>query len=62
MPEPAVFYYFTGIKTVWANSPEAINADWYVRVQEGKVVLSKGNDKDRLKDTIAAFQKLGVTL
>lgn len=62
VPEPAVFYYFTGIKTVWANSNEAINADWYVRVNEGKLLLNKGTDKASLKDTIAAFQKLGVTL
>jgi hypothetical protein len=62
VPEPAVFYYFTGVKTVWANSKEAINADWYVRVHDGKILLSKGNDKPSLQDTIAAFQKLGVTL
>lgn len=62
VPEPAVFYYFTGIKTVWANSNEAINADWYVHVNDGKILLSKGNDKPSLRDTIAAFQKLGVTL
>src|SRR5688500_19046921 len=23
VPEPAVFYYFTGLKTIWANSREA---------------------------------------
>ncbi len=62
VPEPAVFYYFTGIKTVWANSSQAINADWYIRVNEGKLLLNKGTDKASLKDTIAAFQKLGVTL
>lgn len=62
VPEPAVFYYFTGIKTVWANSSQAINADWYIRVNEGKLLLNRGTDKASLKDTIAAFQKLGVTL
>src|SRR5215213_188004 len=30
VPEPAVFYYFTGIKTIWADSRDAIKANWYV--------------------------------
>jgi hypothetical protein len=47
---------------VWANSSQAINADWYVRVNEGKLLLNRAADKASLKDTIAAFQKLGVTL
>jgi hypothetical protein len=28
IPEPAVFYYFTGIKSVWANSPNVRTANW----------------------------------
>ena len=28
MPEPAVFYYFTGITSVWANSPDVQRANW----------------------------------
>ncbi len=28
IPEPAVFYYFTGIKSVWPNSPDAKSANW----------------------------------
>ena len=62
VPEPAVFYYFTGIKTVWANSPEALGAEWYVRVDQGKIVLSSASNKMIIQDTIAAFRKLGVSL
>lgn len=28
MQEPAVFYYFTGIKSVWASSTDAGRANW----------------------------------
>src|SRR5690349_18863697 len=30
VPEPAVVYYYTGLKTVWVNSKEAVNANWFV--------------------------------
>jgi hypothetical protein len=62
VPEPAVFYYFTGIKTVWAESKEAIKADVYVYVKDGQLILGKGNNKNILQDSINAFKKLGYTL
>jgi hypothetical protein len=62
VPVSPVFYYYTGIKTVWANNPHAPEADWYVRVQNGRIVVERATDKKSLQDTIAAFQKLGVYL
>ena len=32
IPEPAVFYYFTGIKSVWPKSPDAASANWVMLV------------------------------
>jgi hypothetical protein len=62
VPEPAVFYYFTGLKTTWANSERAANANWMVRVVDKKIVAEPVTDRNKLKDTIAAFIKLGITL
>lgn len=62
VPEPAVFYYFTGSKTIWANSKDAINANWYVRVHDGKIILDSVTDRKALQDTITEFKKLGVSL
>jgi hypothetical protein len=62
VPEPAVFYYYTGLKTIWANSKQASKANWYVRVQNGKLVVDSAVNLQSLKDTIAAFNKFGVTL
>lgn len=62
VPEPAVFYYFTGIKTVWVDSREAINAEWFAHVEGKEIVISKGDNKKALQDTITAFKKYGVTL
>jgi hypothetical protein len=62
VPEPAVFYYYTGLKTIWANSPKAIEANWYVHVHQGKLVIEPVTDKKALQDTIAMFNKMGVSL
>jgi len=62
VPEPAVFYYFTGMRTVWHNSPDAIKANWYLRVLHKKVQIERVTDKVAFKDSLAQFQKYGVTL
>ncbi len=36
MCEPAEFYYFTGINSVWANSPDVGRANWAVVALKGK--------------------------
>lgn len=62
VPVSPVFYYYTGVKTVWANNPHAAAADWYVRVSKGHIIVERATDKKALQDTILAFQKLGVHL
>jgi hypothetical protein len=62
VPEPAVFFYYTGLKTIWANSKDAIQAGWYVRVNQGKIIVDSVADKKSLQDTIIAFQKMGISL
>jgi hypothetical protein len=39
MPEPAVFYYYTGLEGVWINSPDAVNANYLVRFTSKGVTL-----------------------
>jgi len=62
VPEPAVFYYYTGLKTVWANSKEAVKANWYIRAKEGNIVIERPFNKQQLQDSILAFKKFGVSL
>lgn len=62
VPVSPVFYYYTGVKTVWANNPHAAEAGWYVRVNNRQIVVEPATDKKALQDSIAAFQKLGVHL
>jgi hypothetical protein len=60
VPEPAVFYYFTGLKTIWINSSNAKKANWYVHVKDGKIKLDSSTAE--LADTIKAWSKFPVAL
>jgi hypothetical protein len=63
VPEPAVFYYFTGLKTIWANSPEASKATWYITAKNGGgLAFDSVVNKQALLDTIAAFNKYKISL
>lgn len=62
VPEPAVFYYFTGLKTIWANSPEANKANWYITVKNGGLVFDSVSNQQALRDTIASFNKYKISL
>lgn len=62
VPEPAVFYYMTGLKTIWANSPEANKATWFLTAKGGGLGFDSVINKQVLQDTIAAFKKFKITL
>ncbi|HEY8895873.1 MAG TPA: hypothetical protein VIM79_13700 [Niastella sp.] len=62
VPEPAVFYYMTGLKTIWANSPEAGKANWVLTAKNGGLTFDSVINKQTLQDTIAAFKKFNITL
>ena len=62
VPEPAVFCYFTGLKTIWANSPEASKANWFISAKNGGLVFDSVANKQVLLDTIAAFNKYKISL
>lgn len=62
VPEPAVFYYYTGLKTLWANSTNAASANWYVHVKDGKIVIDSVTNSASLKDTLTTFKKFNISL
>jgi hypothetical protein len=62
VPEPAVFYYMTGLKTIWANSPEATKANWVLSAKNGGLGFDSVINKQVLQDSIAAFKKFKITL
>lgn len=55
VPEPVVFYYFTGVKTLWSNCTNAADANWYVCVKDGKLAVNPAGNRQALLDTIRVF-------
>lgn len=62
VPEPAVFYYYTGLRTVWANSPEASKATWYITARDGGLQFDSVTNQQALRDTIASLNKYKISL
>ena len=60
--EPTIFYYFTGLKTIWANSPEANKANWYITASDGRLEFDSVTNQHALRDTIASFNKYKFSL
>jgi hypothetical protein len=60
VPEPAVFYYYTGLKTTWINSSEASKANWIVTADNDSVKLIPASNQKALLDSINAFKKYPV--
>ena len=62
VPEPVVFYYYTKEHIVWPDSPNAIRANWYAHVRNGRVVIDSVTDIQTLADTLAFFNKFEIAL
>lgn len=57
VPEPAVFYYFTGIKTTWCNSPLAKKANWLVSISGKDISVHPVNNSNDLSDSLKVYRK-----
>jgi hypothetical protein len=56
-PEPAVFYYYTGLVGVWTNSPNVSNANFLVRVTKKGVSLDAIRTPLQLQQILANYKK-----
>lgn len=61
VPEPAVFYYYSGVRTVWTNSPEAIKAH-YIAIADHKTVRLITANPDQVRDSLKAWKKFQPSL
>ena len=57
VPEPAVFYYYTGLKGVWTNSAEVNKANFLVRISKKGVNLDQIRTPEQLQLILARYQK-----
>ncbi|HET6254282.1 MAG TPA: hypothetical protein VFE32_09420 [Puia sp.] len=61
-PEPAVFYYYTGLEGVWINSPDVDKANFLVRVTKKGVTLDAIRSKEQLQQILAFYRKFNPIL
>ena len=62
VPEPAVFYYLTSIKTIWQNCKTGCNANWYVHANNGKLFIDTLQNKVMLDSVVKVFNKYETSL
>lgn len=57
VPEPAVFYYYTGLRTTCAHCDSANAARWYIRVQNKSLTITKVENDSSLQSLIDSLKK-----
>lgn len=62
VPEPAVFYYYTGLRTTWVSSDLAYRANWYVRMQGRAMMIVPVKDPAAFRDSVEMFRKYPTEL
>jgi hypothetical protein len=56
-PEPALFYYYTGLDGVWINSPDASKATFLVRISKKGVSLDAIKTPQQLQQILTFYRK-----
>ena len=56
-PEPAVFYYYTGLESVWTNSPDVTRANFLVRYSKKGVTLDEIRSAVQLQQILDRYKK-----
>jgi hypothetical protein len=56
-PEPALFYYYTGLEGVWTNSPDTLKANYLVKVSKKGVTLDAIKTPGQLQQVLAFYRK-----
>jgi len=62
VPEPAEFYYFTGLKTIWAHHQGAAAANWYVTVKGNIIQVDTVRDQKLLLQVIDSLKQYDPSL
>lgn len=57
IPEPAVFYYYTGLEGVWTNSPNVDKANFLLRISTKGAALDTIRSPQHLQEILARYKK-----
>lgn len=61
-PEPAVFYYYTGLEGVWMNSPDVRKANFLLRMSKKGIKLDQISTPQQLQQILDYYKKYPPTL
>ena len=56
-PEPAVFYYYTGLEGVWTNSPDVGKANFLLRISKKGANLDEIKSPQQLQQILTHYKK-----
>ena len=62
VPEPAVFYYYTSLKTVRPDTRDTAGINYVVSVENKDIAIRKIRDKQQLSNILAEYRKYTITL
>jgi hypothetical protein len=62
VPEPAVFYYFTSLRTVRPDTKDTARINYVVSVENSDIAIRKVRDKQQLSRILAEYRKYTITL
>jgi hypothetical protein len=57
VPEPAVFYYYTGLQGVWTNSPNVGKANFLLRITRKGAGLDTIRSPQHLQEILTRYKK-----
>lgn len=62
VPEPAVFYYYTSLRTVRPDTKDTANINYVVSIENKDIAIRKVRDSKQLSSILAEYRKYTITL
>lgn len=62
VPEPAVFYYYTALKTVRPDTKDTAKINYVVSIENKDIAIRKVRDAKQLSIILAEYRKYTITL
>lgn len=62
VPEPAVFYYYTALRTVRPDTRDTAHINYVVSVENKDVAIKRVRDKKQLSSILAEYRKYTIVL
>jgi hypothetical protein len=62
VPEPAVFYYYTALRTVRPDTRDTAHINYVVSIKNKDIAIKRVRDRKQLSSILAEYRKYTITL